>query len=250
MRALVIGSVLLLALGIAARSAPADVAPSAADAANAAVIATRAGDYETAIAYFSAALEAGELPRPDAARVLAYRGLSEAALKRYDTALADLDRAIGNSADYDSDAYAYRGLLKLVTGHAAAAAADLVKGAELNVWSYSAMWLFLARRRAGLPDEGAHSLTAYAAMLDPARWPAPIIRVFLGSGTRQDAETAANADTRNLLSWGCDMSFYFAELDLATGNKDAARAGFEKAVKSCPLDAFERMGATAELGQL
>ena len=82
-----------------------------------------------------------------------------------DGAQLDLNSAVALDSDFNADAYAYRGYIKLVLGQPKEAVADLEKSAELLVWPYNVLWLHLARLKAGLPDAGPRSLANNAITL-------------------------------------------------------------------------------------
>lgn len=252
MRKIALATAFLLTLGGAAEAVPtpgSEAPASGVDEANAAVLAARDGKYDDAIRLFGAALAVGDLSDRGRAQALSYRGLAQASKGDYQAALADLDRAVALGSAYEADAYSYRGLIKTVTGDNAGGAADLAHGAKLLVWPYNAMWLHLARAKAGIPDTDDVSLAKNVATFDLRKWPGPIISFFLGKATRAEVMTAAAmADRRtNRL---CDANFYLGEYDLSRHDPRSAHTLLEKAATDCPFSAFERMGAKAELAHL
>jgi lipoprotein NlpI len=241
--------------------APALVLAAAADDANRAVMAARNGRYDEAIALFTSAINSDELGLKNRAQAYAYRGIARATTGDYDGALLDLNSSVALDSDFNADAYAYRGYVKLVLGQAKEAAADLEKSAELLIWPYNVLWLHIARLKAGLPDEGPHSLQNNAITLDIrrnqdgstglTRWPGALVKFMQGAGTRESVSAAAQeGDPARLAERVCDVDFYFAELDLAHNDAAAAKPQLERAAEKCPFASFERMGATAELMRL
>src|SRR5262249_5036671 len=101
----------------------------------------------------------------------------------------DLDHAI---ADYDSAIrlhqneatfYYNRGTAKVYAGSLPGALADLKRAAELNPRSaYVTLWIDILARRSSLSSD----LAAHAAQFDMNRWPAPIVRLYLGQATEND----------------------------------------------------------------
>ncbi|MSP95244.1 MAG: hypothetical protein EXR00_08230 [Alphaproteobacteria bacterium] len=224
---------------------------AAVDDANSAVRAARDGKYEEAIELFTSAINTDELNLKGRAQAYAYRGIAKAAIGNYESANEDLNSAVVLDSEYSADAYAYRGYFRMVQGRSREGAADLEKSAEQKVWSYNAIWLHLARIKAGLPDTDGISLGANATMLNLNAWPGPVIRYLLGQGT-QEAMTAAaqEGDPTRLIERVCDVNFYVAEKALTTGDVATARPLLQKAADKCPFASFERMGAIVELARL
>lgn len=234
---------------------------AAADDANKAVVAARAGNYEEAIQLFTLAINSDELGITNRARAFSYRGIAKATTGDYDGAQLDLNSAIALDSDFNADAYAYRGFLRLVLGQAKEAVPDLEKSAELTLWGYNVLWLHVARVKAGVADTGPHSLSNNALTLDVrrnqdgspglSRWPGAMVKFMLGDLTREAVSAAAQqGDPQRLDERVCDVDFYLAELDLARNDVAAARPQLERAAEKCPFASFERMGATAELMRL
>jgi lipoprotein NlpI len=246
-----------LALPMAVGNAWADAAADA----NAGVRAAQAGRYDDAIQLFTSAINSDELNLTSKAQAFAYRGIARAATGDYQGAKLDLNFSVALDSGYKGDALAFRGYMKLVTGDPKSGAEDLASGAEYHVWSYSALWLYLARLRGGVPDTGPYSLKDNAIMLDAtkapdgspglSRWPGPVVKVMLGQATREEAAAAAKeGDPQRLAERVCDVDFYFGEVDLAHNETASAKAHFQNAAEKCPFASFERMGATAELARL
>jgi lipoprotein NlpI len=240
---------------------PLAVLAAGADDANRAVVAARNGQYDEAIELFTRAINSDELGLKNRAQAYAYRGIAKATTGDYEGAQLDLNSSVALDSDFNADAYAYRGYIKLVLGQSKDAAADLDKSAELLIWPYNALWLHLARLKAGLPDEGPRSLANNAITLDVkrnqdgspglSRWPGPLVKFMQGTGTRESVAAAAQeGDPARLAERVCDVDFYIAERDLAHNDIAAAKPQFERAAEKCPFASFERMGATAELTRL
>ena len=232
-----------------------------ADDANRAVVAARNGQYEEAIQLFTSAINSDELGLKNRAQAYAYRGIAKATTGDYGGAQLDLNLAVALDSDFNADAYAYRGYMKLVLGQSKEAVADLEKSAELLLWPYNVLWLYIARLKAGLPDTGPRSLANNALTLDVRRnqdgstglqrWPGALVKFMQGNGTRETVAAAAQeGDPARLAERVCDVDFYLAELDLARNNVAAAKPQLERAAEKCPFASFERMGATAELMRL
>jgi len=235
--------------------------PAGVDDANKAVGAARNGQYDEAIRLFTSAINSDELNVKSRAQAFAYRGIAKATTGDYEGAGLDLNYAVALDTDYNGDAYGFRGYLKLVLGQPKEGAEDLAKSADLIIWPYNVLWLYLARLKGGIPDEGAHSLANNARTLDASRgpdgsagltrWPGPVVKFMLGQATlAQVASAAQEGDPQKLSERVCDVDFYLAEVDLAHNDTAAARPQLERAAEKCPFASFERMGATAELMRL
>jgi len=221
------------------------------DDANAAVAAARTGKYDDAIRLFTNAINSDELSVTSRAQAYAYRGIAKGATSDYDGAQEDLNFSVALDSSYNADALAFRGYFELVLGNAQKAAADLAKSASSKVWGYSALWLALARSKAGVPDTDGFSLANNAMKLDLTQWPGAVVKYLMGQAKREDVIAAANqGDPARLTERVCDADFYVAEQDLIHNNPVAAKAGFQRAAEKCPYASFERMGATAELMRL
>jgi lipoprotein NlpI len=187
--------------------------------------------------------------------------IAEATTGDYQGAQLDLNLSVALDSDYNDNAYAFRGYFRMVTGQPKEGAADLAKSAELRVWPYNALWLYLSRLKGGVADEGDHSLRRNAVILDAqkapdgsnglTRWPGALVKFMMGEGTPEAVRTAANAgDPAKLAERVCDVDFYLAERELARGNAAGARPMLQNAADKCPFASFERMGATAELTRM
>ena len=165
------------------------------------------------------------------------------------TARGDYTRAIADytaSAKLDPEyvwAYANRGRAHLFTGSLAKARADFQEAAKLDPASpYLALWLDVADRRSKAPS----GLGEAVAQFDMAKWPAPILRLYMGETTSEQALAAANGSPDQV----CEANFYSGELALAQGNKGEALRLFRAAVSGCATGLIEGMGAKAELRAL
>ena len=201
------------------------------------------GDLDRAIAEFNAAI------RLDPNRATAFLGRGDAY-----KAKGDLDRAI---ADYDegirlapkrADNYIGRGIANLYGGAPAKALADLDQASKLDPKdAYAALWLDIVEKRSNLVSR----LPQGIAQIDMTRWPAPVIRMFLGQMEAQALLAAAdhaNAYTKS--GQVCEANFYSGVLALRQGAKDQATRLFRLAVADCPKDFIELHAANVELKTL
>ncbi len=162
------------------------------DDANAAVLAARDGKYDDAIRLFTNAINSDNLNLKARAQAYAYRGIAKATTSDYDGAQDDLNRSVALNSDYAADSYAYRGYFELVLGDAQKASADLGKSAELKIWPYNALWLSLARMRAGIADMDAVSLANNAMTFDLTQWPGAVVKFLMGQAKPEEVAAGAN----------------------------------------------------------
>ncbi|GLH79021.1 hypothetical protein SSBR45G_39300 [Bradyrhizobium sp. SSBR45G] len=107
----------------------------------------------------------------------------------------------------------------------------------------AALWLDLARRRAGLPSD----LADRAKRLDMRKWPAPIVRLFLGQETTEAVLAAANRDDPAMrTARRCEASFFAGELMLEQSRETDAMRLIDRALAECSWTSPERSVAEAE----
>jgi len=76
------------------------------------------------------------------------------------------------------------------------------------------------------------------------KWPAPVIRLYLGQLTPADVLAAAdNADADTKKGQVCDANFYIGELSLQQRKKNDAARLFRLAAADCPKSYSEAAGA-------
>jgi lipoprotein NlpI len=201
------------------------------------------GDADRAIADFDAATRLD----PKLAAAFDNRGIAYKAKGDLDRAIADYDEGI-RLAPKRAENYLGRGIANLYGGSLGKALADLDQASKLDPKdAYAALWLDIAGKRSNL----ASRLPRDVAQIDMTRWPAPVIRMFLGQLEAQAVLAAAddaNAYTRS--GQLCEANFYTAELALRQGAKDQATRLFGLAVANCPKDFIELHAANAELKTL
>jgi lipoprotein NlpI len=113
--------------------------------------------------------------------------------------------------------------------------------------AYMALLLDIVAQRSHLQS----SLKDQSAKIDMTKWPAPVIRLYLGQLTPEAALAAAdNADATTKRGQMCEVDFYAGELDLRQGRKDDARLRFERAARDCPQNFLESWFAVSELKAL
>ena len=205
---------------------------------------------DTAIAACTRAIASPRFKERDLVRLYYNRGIEYDEKRDYDRAIADynevihldpiyakaycdrgnawrnkgdLDRAI---ADYneairldpkDAGCYKNRGVANLYAGSLSKALADLNQASELKPKdAYTALWLDVVNKRSNLPSH----LPQVIAQLDMTRWPAPVIRLFLGQMT-PDAVLAAADDPNGMIKQRrvCEASFLQRRIKADAGRK-------------------------------
>ena len=83
------------------------------------------------------------------------------------------------------------------------------------------------------------------------KWPAPILRLYLGQMTPNAVLAAAESPNAQMQrDQICQANFYGGELALQRGTKDEATRLFKLATDGCPKSSIEYQSATAELKAL
>jgi lipoprotein NlpI len=203
------------------------------------------GEAEKAIADFDSALRLA----PDHVFAHFTRGVALDSMGRYDDAVADFAAAI-NYDPQSGAGYFYRGQANFHARHFATAANDFER--DLSIAPEHALaiaWLYLANARLG--RDAVASLAQNAARIDLARWPGPILALYLGKLTPNQLMAAAiNSDLGVQADRQCQAYFYSGEAALLHHGNDAAKRFFQQATQHCPLTLTESAGARAELGHL
>ncbi|MBB4368665.1 tetratricopeptide (TPR) repeat protein [Bradyrhizobium sp. cir1] len=162
-------------------------------------------------------------------------------------AVAACDLAI-ERAPKAAGLYRYRAVAHLQAGSPAGAIADLDRSLELEPRDpYSAIWREIAGQRGNVPT----TLSDATAKLDMTKWPAPVIRLLLGTTTADEVLHAAD-DPDPIKKKGqiCEANFFTAELALQRGVKEEAQRLFGLALADCPPTFVEAQAAAAELKAL
>jgi len=141
-----------------------------------------------------------------------------------------------------------RGRLNLYAGALPKALEDFDRASTLDPNdAYAALWLHIVATRSSLPSR----LPQAFARIDMTKWPAPIIRLFLGQLTPATLFAAADdRDAKTKRGQVCEANFYGAELALQQSAKDEAERLFRLAAADCPKSFTEWNAAIAELRAL
>lgn len=204
------------------------------------------GDIDSAIADFDQAIEISSTFRTHRNAYL-QRGGAYAAKGEFDRAIADYDEGIQLDPK-DARAYRMRGLVNLQAGSLQKSLADFDQSQELDPKDlYTALWREIVARRSAKPSHLAEAM----AKLDMTKWPAAIVRLFLGE-TTSEAVLAVAENSAPLLQKDrvCEANFYAGELARQHGSKEDAARLFGLAASDCPKDFIEWRSAKAELKAL
>jgi lipoprotein NlpI len=148
----------------------------------------------------------------------------------------------------DDDAYFHRGLASFYAGNHSQALADLGQASKLDPhYPYYALWIDIIDQRTNV----ASRLPQTIANLDMTKWPAPVIRLFLGETTPAAVLAAADdPDANTKRGQVCEANFYSGQLALQQGAKDEAARLFRLAAADCPRPFAEGPAASSELAAL
>ena len=210
------------------------------------------GQTGNALADYSKAITTAA-PGDPIDRFYAGRAAAQFAAAHFDLAIADFGEAITRNGQ-DGRNYFGRGRAAFLKGDAGAAAGDLRKAVELDPTDvYAALWLYLAETEAG--QDGADGLRGRIGELPLARWPGPLVRVFLGDAKAEQVQPATglppgwSAPDRQAGA-ACEMAFYMGEYYRLHGQKDQAIASFRAALATHVPEFVEYHAAESELARL
>jgi lipoprotein NlpI len=175
------------------------------------------------------------------------RGTKEQAKSDLNQVITYYDAAIKHDPN-DDDAYFHRGVANFYARALPQALADLNQAIKLDPeYAYYALWIDIIDKR----GNGASRLPQTIAHINMTKWPAPVIRLFLGE-TTPAAVLAAAVDPSPDTKRGqiCEANFYLGEFALQQGAREEATRLFRRAAAECPHDFIEGPSATAELEAL
>ena len=126
--------------------------------------------------------------------------------------------------------------------------ADLTQASKLDPeYAYYALWMDIIDKR----GHGAGRLPQAISHINMTKWPAPVIRLFLGQTTPAAVLAAADdADANTKRGQVCEANFYSGELALQQGAKEEATRLFRLAAADCPRGFAEGPAAVSELEAL
>jgi lipoprotein NlpI len=175
------------------------------------------------------------------------RGTKDQAKSDLNQIIVYYDAAIKHDPK-DDDAYFHRGLANFYAGAVPQALADLARASKLDPqYPYYPLWIDIINKRANQ----ASRLPQAISHIDMTKWPAPVVRLFLGQTTPTELLAAADdpdADTKK--GQLCEANFYIGELALQQGDKEEAARLFRLAAADCPREFVEGPSARSELAAL
>jgi len=203
------------------------------------------GDHDHAIADYDVAIKLN--PKDPAA--YSSRGFERAAKGEYSHAIADYGTAIRLNPK-SAGALLARGRARYYSGDYLNSASDLEQSLKLDHNNYTALWLYLARKR-GEVINAEESLDAETLTRRSGAWPQPVILLYMG---RTDPASVVAASTDSNLKkqseQRCEANFYLAQWHLLRGEREHALPLLKEAQSGCTREFLEFEGAVAELRRL
>ena len=203
------------------------------------------GDPERAISDFDSALRLN----PKDAGALHARAVELTVKGDYARALADYDAALRLDPKADDIAFS-RARTFFYSEDYPRAIAEFEKAHKASPTDYSAMWLYLARKRGGMA--GAEDMLDEATRASQRLgWPSAVIALYLGRTDLQSVMNAAtDANPGRQRDQRCEANFYTAHWHLFQNAPERALALLQEAERSCPKQFLEYEGTLAELRRL
>lgn len=185
------------------------------------------------------------------ARYYEDRAITYLKLRKYGEASQDIEMALGLD-NHLAAAHREKGRVAFYQGRYEQAvrsfALALQNERDVGVL-YAAMWAQIALGRGAL--SGASVLPSLVEAYPADQWPAPLMRLLVGSGTPEAALEAARApDPETYLKLQCEAQFYVGEHYLMAGDLQRARRAFEAAVATGVTEFLELDWARRELESL
>jgi lipoprotein NlpI len=203
------------------------------------------GNSDRAIADYGMAIRLN--PKDPAA--LASRAAEWLLKGDYARATADFDTAVKLDPK-GKDALFGRGRARFYAGDFADAVTDMEQSFKIEPNIYSALWLYIARKRAG--DVNADELLDAETRSDRASgWPGPLALLYLGRTDVASVQAAATDRVSRIQNdQTCEAHFYLAHWHLLRNERESALPLLKQAEAGCPKDFLEYEGAVAELRRL
>ena len=204
------------------------------------------GDHDRAIQDYKEAIRLN----PQDASAFYNRGLAYSRKGLQDRAIQDYSEALRLNPSHASALYA-RGLAFYESGNLDRAILDFALPVELHPSHsyYQIIWLYLARARAS--GTATVELKKNAVHLDLAKWPGPVIRLYLADLMPEQVWRAArDSDPKINERQVCEANFYIGEYSSLHGKRTEAIALLRKAGDTCPPNFTEYAVAQAELARL
>lgn len=203
------------------------------------------GDHDRAIADYDVAIKLN----PKDPTVYSGRAFELVAKGDLTRALADYDTA-NQLEPKSAGVLLARGRARFYSGDYLRAVSDLEQSLKLDQNNYTALWLYLARKR-GEMINAEEALDAETRTSRDGAWPTPVVVLYLGRTDPASviaASTDSNARRQN--EQRCEANFYLAQWHLARGERERALPLLKEAQGGCPREFLEYEGAVAELRRL
>jgi lipoprotein NlpI len=211
---------------------------------NRALALSEVGEHERAIRDYAAAIKLA----PHDVRMYIGRAVEWTVTGDYKRAQADYEEVIRREPKNMSGHFG-RGRVRFYAGEFMQAASDFQRAHQLDASIYTALWLFLARKRAGIPGE--QTLAQDAGTSGGGDWPEPVVALYLGKIAPEAVQkAAAHPNPARQRDRRCEANFYIAEWHLTRGEREAAARLLKDARSGCPTAFMEHEGAVAELRRL
>jgi PQQ-dependent catabolism-associated CXXCW motif protein len=188
------------------------------------------GDYDAAIRDHEKAIELGF----DKATSFGHLGRAYFAKHDFERAIQEYDKMIALQPN-NANALRARAQAEIYAERISPAIADLTAALKLEASNaYDAIWLHIARVRAGLVN--LEELAANTEKIDRTAWPWPLVALFLGASAPETVHPAARSfgAESNRDDQVCEADFYLGFHRLANGQRAEAKRLFEAVVTTCP----------------
>jgi lipoprotein NlpI len=202
------------------------------------------GEYDRAIADFDAALQL----KPNEPAAHYARAVEYSVKGDYKRALADFDVALKLDPKAEEVRFA-RGRTLFYMSDYARAVSEMEAAQKAQPNSYTALWLYLARKRAGVSN--AEELVERDTRVGGGSLANAIAALYGGRTDPQSVLAAAeDPNPAQRREQRCEAEFYTAHWHLTRGEQARARALLQEVLRTCPKNILEYEGAVAELRRL
>jgi tetratricopeptide (TPR) repeat protein len=203
------------------------------------------GEYDLAIQSYDEAIRLN----PRHLNALYNRGNAYTRKGAYDRAARDYDQVLELNPKH-ANAYSSRGFVRFFQGQFMAAVPDFSEAARFAPNNpYRILLLYIAQARAG--NHGREALAHAARGLDLAKWPGPIVSMYLGKVPEQVVlDSVAEADVTEQSQRRCQAYFYIGQQLLIRQQSNEAAKMFRETVATNASALFEYEAAQAELKRL
>lgn len=203
------------------------------------------GDHDRAIADYDVAIKLN--PKDPAA--YNGRGFERVATGDYARAVEDYGTAIQLNPK-SAGALLARGRARFYSGDYLRAASDLEQSLKLDRNSYTALWLYLARKRGEIIN-AEESLDAETRASRGGGWPHAVTLLYMGRTDPASVIAAAtDSDPKRQSEQRCEANFYLAQWHLLRAERERALPLLKEAQSGCAREFLEYEGAVAELRRL